>query len=160
MKAILRCRAFPSLAMALSIIGGIPAAAAMPGGEVTAGAPDPALVNGLASSLEAALAKLSATASRADIEAAIVYTLDQSQQPVDVQLAALAGLKKAKLTRQVAAVRDAVSKQRGSARGTGATGGTGGTRANNINSVGINSVGIGGGPTLGSGGGTDYSGRR
>jgi hypothetical protein len=68
----------------------------VPGGAGSASNIDPAAVTALLESVKAALAALAPDAAQQDIEAAIVFTVDQSQQPPEVILAALAELQAVK----------------------------------------------------------------
>jgi hypothetical protein len=79
-------------AMIAALLSVVPASlATMPvnGQTPAATEPDAAAVEKLIGSIDAAVAALPATATAQDVEAAITFTIDQQQQPMNVNLAAL-----------------------------------------------------------------------
>src|SRR4051812_32478772 len=116
---------------------------AAPSGEV-----DAAAVAALVSSINAQVAALPADASQADMEAAVLFAIDQAQQPDAVVSAALAQVKAAAQGKLLAALTN-VEKLRGRLAGTGGIGGNGNGDDGDLSF----------GPQLGGtgGGSTDYT---
>jgi hypothetical protein len=113
--------------------------------------PDPAAVAALVAALNAALDAQARNATSQSVEAALAFVIDQSGQPSDVILAALAALDlKARTTTVMTAVASLMQKVRAGTAlaGTGGVGGVGGAGPTNL----------GAGPTVGGGGsGSDYT---
>jgi hypothetical protein len=93
-----------------------------------AAAPDQAAVDALIKRINDQLATLSPDASQADVEAAIVFALDQAQQPDNVVLAALRAIKATTKDKKVELALTNVTnlRERLANQGTGGLGGDGG----------------------------------
>ncbi|USI72476.1 hypothetical protein [Sphingomonas morindae] len=106
------------------ITGAAPAFAPGPGFVADQGPADPAAVAALRESINRAIAGVPADASQTDIEAALVFAIDQANQPMSVVLAALEPVDGQTLSASAEAALRAIRATRGRlARGTGAIAG-------------------------------------
>ncbi|AEG48177.1 hypothetical protein Sphch_0480 [Sphingobium chlorophenolicum L-1] len=88
---------------------------------VPAAEPDPAAVEKLIASIDAAVAALPGTATAQDVEAAVTFAIDQQQQPMNVNLAALEFIaaRKNKPRKVEAAIASVIASLRRGLAGTG-----------------------------------------
>jgi hypothetical protein len=142
-----------SLAAVSAAVGGVTAVAAQ---QQTATiqpasltAPDAAAIAALTETVNAGIAALPADASAEDIEAAILFAIDQSGQPASVVSAVLDGLVDSNGNATVVRAASNVRALRARLAGTGGEG---------TGSIATTSSGLSFGPSLGVGGGTsDYA---
>lgn len=143
----------PAIQPALSAINdaALSAAAVSQAGQEETAAPDPAAVAALVETFKAIIAGFPADAPQQDVEAALVFAADQSEQPEAVVLAALEQVRTEQHARVVERALTVVlaAQQRVAGYGTGAISGT--------EALSIFSVDTGPNVVLGGGGNSNYT---